>query len=288
MSRKFGLVTERRINYLERSLAQLQAKRKSVEIKLSELNVAYAEELISYETYMLHRGSLLEGKNSEAWDADWQYQTTHIQEALHALHHGVAKDEFASAAKKAFGLLAVFTVVLAALAGIPLQPQITGYAGASAGFVSEANITAYFAVAMSENMADGIEFSTVVAGTDNNNATDNYNNASSGSSMYMAVSNDSNIPVDVCISSDDHMRNAANDVLDLSNFVWDSATSTDAATPTLGSAIAMTTSFASTEAAITGGVNDYFRFWLSAPLSQPGGIYNNTVTFRAVQQDAGC
>lgn len=288
MSRKFSFVTERRILYLEKSLARLHAKRKEVEVTLRVLNSEYAEGLISYEDCITQRSNLLAGKTSEAWDADWLNQTTHIEETLHALHHGKAKTEFASAAKKAFGLAAVFIMILGALAGIPLQPQITGYAGASAGFVSEANITAYFAVAMSDNLADGIEFSSVVADTSNNNATDNYNNDSSGSSAYMAVSNDSNIPVDFCISADDHMRNAAQDALDLSNFVWTSNTSTNISVPELGSAIAMTTSFASTDAAVTGGVNDYFRFWLSVPLSQPGGTYNNTITFRAVQQDAGC
>ncbi|MBT4114528.1 hypothetical protein HOE41_02805 [Candidatus Woesearchaeota archaeon] len=287
MSRKFSFVTERKIQYLENSLARLQARRTEVVDRLDWLNTAYSENIVDYEHYIMQRSVLLNGKTVDSWDADWIARRTQIEETLHALHYGRATADVTRAAKKAFGIAAVFIMILAALAGMQAQVPITGFAGDSSGFVAEANITAYFAVAASENLADGIEFSTIVAGTNNNNASDNYNNDSSGSSMYLSVSNDSNVPIDFCLAADQKMKSGT-DAIELANFVWNSSTSTDASTPTLASATAMTTSFVSADTAVTGGLSEYLRFWLSVPLGQTAGTYNNTVTLRAVQNGQSC
>jgi hypothetical protein len=287
VSRKFSFVIDRKIIYLETSIERLEAKRTDVGRKLEELNTAFAAGVLDQEHYILHRNAILEGRTSEQWDAEWLERRTQFEDTLHALRHNKAKTDFRESAKKAFGVAAVFMMVLAALAGMQIPTQITGFAGDSSQVTAEANITAYFAVAMSDNLSDGIGFGTATAGTDNNNASDNYNNDSSGSSMFLAVSNDSNVLVDFCVNADDDL-NSTDNSLGLNNMTWAAATSTSLATPALGSATSLTTSYVSTDTGVAGGLNEYLRFWLSIPLSQPAGTYNNTVRFRSVQNGTGC
>ncbi|MBT7063060.1 hypothetical protein HN924_03785 [Candidatus Woesearchaeota archaeon] len=287
MSRKFSFVSDRKISYLETSLERLEAKRTEIARKLEELNTAFAAGVLDQEHYLLHRNAILEGKTTEQWDAEWVERKTQFEDTLHALRHNKAKADFRESAKKAFGVAAIFMMVLAALAGIQIPTSITGFAGDSSQVTAEANITAYFAVARSDNLLDGIEFGTATAGTDNNNATDNYNNDSSGSSMYLAVSNDSNVPIDFCVNADDDL-NSTDNSLGLDNMTWVSAISTSSTTPAIGSATGLTTSFVNADTNVAGGDNEYFRFWLSIPLSQPAGTYNNVVNFRYVQTGTGC
>jgi len=285
--KKFSFVTTRRINYLEISLERLQTRRTKVVDNLNALNTAYNSGILDYEKFLTHRNTLLNGKSAEQWDAEYFVRKQHLIDTVYALKHTAAKSDFAQSTKKAFSIATVFILILAALAGMPLQPGITGYAGESGGFESEVNITAYFAVTLSDNLGEGVAFSTVTAGTSNNNATDNYNNDSSGSSMYLIVSNNSNIFVDACVKADDHLRRADDEqapVLDISNLLWaNSTTATSISTPDITNAPSMTTSFAPAGREIDPGDNNYYRFWLSVPMSQPGGTYNNTIEIEAAQ-----
>jgi hypothetical protein len=287
VSNKFGFVTGRRINYLETSLERLEAKRLGIARKLEQLNTEFTAGVVDYEHYLLHRNAILEGKTVEQWDTDWITRKQHVEDTLYGLRHTKAKTEFRESAKKAFGVAAMIMMIITALAGMPVPTSITGYAVDSSQVTSEANITAYFAVAMSDNLSDGINFGTATAGTDNNNASDNYNNDSSGSSMFMAVSNDSNVPIDFCIKANDDL-NSTDNSLGLNNMSWATSTSTSSATPALGSAVGLTNGFVNADTNVAGGMDEFLRFWLSIPLSQPAGTYNNTVIFRAVQTGSSC
>lgn len=289
MRKKFGFVTARKLSYLETSLQRHLAKREEVVRSLNELNAALTAGLIDQEHYLEHRYALFDGQSEDQWEAEHSARVKQLEETIGGLKHEHARTDFKDSAKKALTFVVVALMIVAALAGIPIQPQITGLASDSGGFQSEANITAYFAVAMSGNMSDGISYGTISADTNSNNATDNYNDGSSGSTMYMAVSSDSNVPVDLCVKADGNLTSTDSEVdLNLANMVWDSDTSTDADTPSLASAVAMTNSYANTETNVAGGSNAYHRFWLTVPIGQPGGTYNNTVSFGSVQTGQSC
>jgi len=284
---KFGHLTDRKAAYLERSIERLEAKHEEVVRKLEELNAAYVAGVLDQAHYLHHRDAILEGKNELEWQKDFVSRKAHFEEALHAITQEQARSYVVSSAKKAFSFAAAIILIIAAIAGVPLQPSITGFASDSAGFESEANITAYFAVAMSGNLSEGIAYSTITAGTDDNNATENFNDGSNGTTLFMAVSADSNVPVDFCIKADGNLT-SAEDILGLGNMTWNSSASTGLASPAIAGANALTLGYVKSEEGVAAGNNAYYRFWLDVPLGQKSGTYNNTVTFESVQNGQGC
>jgi len=289
VARKFGFAAERRISYLESSLKRLQARRSEVVERLNELNMAYSSGIVDYENYLHRRHTILEGRTAERWDYEYKVQESQITEAIEALTTEKARVDFKTSAKKAFAFATAFMLILAAIAGLPLQPQVTGFA--SGTFESEANITAYFAVSSSGNLSDGIAFGTITAGTNDNNASEN-NGTGTETTLYRVLSNDSNVPVDFCIKADGDLFNVDSVPLGLGNMTWDSSLITDESEPSLESSTSLTTSYVISDSNIASNATDdknvYYRLWLDVPLGQEGGTYNNTIFFESVQTGTGC
>jgi hypothetical protein len=181
-----------------------------------------------------------------------------------------------------FGALFLLSVIMIFNQGA----KTTGYATASTE--SNVTITSYFAIAMSENLSNGIEFGSIATlPSANVNASDNNNSGSGGSTMWMNVSADSNTAVDFCIKADS-LNTSANDIIGLANETYDNATLTNITRPELNREAGLTTSYVKAGAAIAAGGTNYYRFWLDVPAATVAGVYNNTVTFEGVQTTLGC
>lgn len=191
-----------------------------------------------------------------------------------------------------FGVLFLLSIVLL----FSQSMKFTGYATES-NTTSNVTIASYFAIEMSANLSNGIEFGTVsVLPTADVNATDNNNsvNTTAGgatynqsTSLWMNVSTDSNTAVDFCLRAD-ALNTSAGDEITLANETWSNYSATNVTYPLNGSQTALTTSYAAAGNNVAVGGRNFYRFWLDVPPAIPTGTYNNTVWVKGVATGGGC
>jgi hypothetical protein len=187
-----------------------------------------------------------------------------------------------------FGTILLFSITMILLQNIPQEKiRITGHA-TTGTTASNVTISKYLSIAMSPELESGILFGTVdtLPATDQN-ATNNYDGGSDGSTMSLNVSEDSNTAVDFCIKADADLHDPEGDnTLGVGNQSYANSTSTDADNPSLSDEVSLTTEYA-----FAGNINEgediYYRFWLDIPAGTPAGTYNNTITFKGVEANSG-
>jgi len=191
-----------------------------------------------------------------------------------------------------FGALFLLSVILLISTG----PKTTGYA-TETSTISNVTISSYFAIDMSVNLTDGIQFGTISAlPATNQNATHNYDGANTtdgggtynqSTSMWMNVSTDSNTAVDFCVKAD-ALNTSAGDAIGLANESYSNYTATNFTVPRLAKEVGLTTSYVTAGLNTAAGSNNYYRFWLDVPAATPTGVYNNTVNFKGVATGGAC
>lgn len=166
--------------------------------------------------------------------------------------------------------------------------EITGYATEGSA-VSNVTITSYLSIEMSTNLTEGILFGNVteLPATDIN-ASHNYDGTSSGSTLYLEVSTDSNTNVDFCAMANDDLISSGLDIIGVGNQTYSNSTTTDAGTPDLANQSSLTKSYVKSGINVEQGGKLYYRFWLDIPAAQPAGTYNNTVYFKGVNTGVSC
>src|SRR3989338_11009195 len=147
---------------------------------------------------------------------------------------------------------------------------------------SDATVGAYFAIASSDNLTQGISFGSIVSlpATDVN-ASANYNE-SNQTGYFVTVSSDSNVNVDFCFKADSAFNTEGGDESGLGNWTYDDSQVNNLTSPALISQKEINTSYVKGESNLFPGNSNYYRFWLDIPAAQAAGTYNNTVTFKAV------
>lgn len=191
-----------------------------------------------------------------------------------------------------FGVIFLFSVIMLAGGGasdsISLGKGITGYA-TEGSTTSNVTISKYLSISMSTNLTSGITFGSVESlPAVNLNATHNNDSVSSGTSLFVNVSQDSNTNVDFCIKANAAMQSASLDTIGLGNESYANATSTNVSIPALAGEVSLTTGYISAGANVTIGTPVYYRFWLDIPSGTPSGTYNNTVDFKGVETGVAC
>ena len=166
--------------------------------------------------------------------------------------------------------------------------SLTGHATESSTY-SNVTIQKYLSIATCTNMSLGILFGDVSElPATNINASHNYDGASSGSSLCVNVSADSNTPVDFCIKANTDLTSIDLDVIVLANETYQNSSTTNLTLPTTSPEIPLTTGYVKSGDNIAAGSENYYRFWLDVPASQPSGDYNNTVYFKGVTTTLAC
>ena len=182
-------------------------------------------------------------------------------------------------------ILIVFCLIMLIIQNINL---ITGKT-TSGIITSNVTINNYLAISFSDNLSAGILFGEVsVLPSLNTNASHNYDGVDSVTDYYVIISNDSNTGVDLCVKADNNLVDLAGDVLGLDNETYANSTSTNGTLPDLSNEISLTTSYVKSGDNIAIGTNNYYRFWLDIPVSQPSGNYNNTIYFKGIQTGNSC
>jgi len=183
-----------------------------------------------------------------------------------------------------FVALFIFSISMLVIGG----SQLTGHA-TSGSTVSNVTIVSYLSISMSQNLSSGILFGSVdtLPATDIN-ATHNYDGPTSGTSMNITVSTDSNVNVDFCTKANAGMQTSGSDIIGIGNETYSNATTVSSTVPALGSQVPLTASYVKSGFNVTRGGNNYYRFWLDIPAAQAPGTYNNTVSFEGLTTGGAC
>jgi len=193
---------------------------------------------------------------------------------------------------KRFGIynLVLLCIILICLFLISFQNTHILSGKATAVFAtSNVSVSKYLSISFSSNLSEGILFGDVaVLPASNVNASHNYDGTSDGSTLYIAVSEDGNTPVDFCIKADGDMMSLTSDALGLTNETYSNSTSTNVSLPELSLETSLTTSYVKSGDNVALGDINYYRFWLDIPAAQPSGDYNNTVSFKGIQTGVNC
>src|SRR3989344_1431623 len=192
-----------------------------------------------------------------------------------------------------FAAVFLFSIIMLMNQGV----RTTGYA-TTATTTSNVTISTYFAIDMSTNLTNGIEFGTINSiPVTNWNATDNNNSVNTtgvggtynqSTSMWLNVSTDSNTNVDFCVKADTALTSSGARTIGVGNESYANHTVTNVSLPLVTSAVDLTTGYVKSGFNITVGGNDYLRFWLDVPAATTAAYYNNTLSFEGVTTGAGC
>ena len=286
---------EKKITRIALELNELRTKRKNFVANLHNLNRTYQQNKINYEQYSTLWNLQLSDRTPEYWISQYESKERELVDKINALKARKSEADKKTQVSTTLRYTAVLVVMLASIAAFTILPggisELTGFAGIndSTTFVSEANITAWFSVALSDDLNNGIEFEGASSGDADVNASDNYNGTDSETLLFLALSEDSNIDADTCINAS-NMVSQYHDVLSIGNMTYTySYNETNLTVPEgVESSTAMTTTITKTQTNIVPGARAYYRFWIDVPAKQPGGTYNNTVAFRTVQAGSAC
>jgi len=184
-------------------------------------------------------------------------------------------------------LVFLFGVLLVTLIGLFASIKVakTGHAGDMRTTPSQVKIKAFVAIAMSDNLSQGIDFGEVETLPVFLNGTANYNGTDQ-SGYYISVSKDSNKRADFCLNAS-RLDTDTGEEIGLGNYTWSNSSVTDITSPSLNNRVAFTETPVKGAFDVDKGTDQYFRFWLNITDAQPG-LYNNSVSFIAVPTGTSC
>jgi len=183
-----------------------------------------------------------------------------------------------------FSFLAIAFLSMALFSG-----TLTSFA-TSGTVIGNVSVTSFFAIALSSNLSNGISFDEITTlPATNINSTDNYNSATSGSTMYVNVSTDSDNSVDFCVKVNAGLRDSSGgSSIGAGNESYANSSDTNLTLPFVGLEVPFTTSYVKASAPVGPGNSSYYRFWLDVPSGIESGTYNNTINFKGVISLQGC
>ena len=181
-------------------------------------------------------------------------------------------------------LASVIVFVFSLIMLVNQSVKMTGYA-TEGTTISNVSISKYLSITLSTNLSEGILFGSITSLPASDwNATHNFDGDSSGSTMFVNVSQDSNTAVDICIKANTHLTDSGNgNILGIGNETYRNSTTTDGSNPPGPSNSIMLNTTYVKGGAISPASLSYYRFWLDVPSATPSGTYNNSVSFKGVE-----
>lgn len=153
---------------------------------------------------------------------------------------------------------------------------------------SQVVISAHLAIAMSDELAAGIDFGTIETLPAYQNATQNYN-ASDQTKYSLDVNANSNKDADFCIKADTPLKTASLVEIAMDRYRWSNSVAVnDKDNPPSSPTNAMSLTYVMAGSGVQRGTSNYFRFWLDLPSQQEAGTYTNTIWFQGVPAGSTC
>lgn len=295
MSKSDVVQLKRRIVELQHHIDKLNEKHDRLAKTLQNLNLHYEFGTISYSEYSRLFDAYLGHLSAEKWQKHYFNQINKLRAELREKEQRLKQVEYRKTERAQFyGSVFAALMLVLSLSGLAAQvgliDAITGAAAfnETAPIPANATVEIFFAVAPSANLTNGIEFGTIQPGTINNNATDNYDTGGMNTSLFIAVSPDSNVNVDFCLLANADLASMLGDKIGITNLTFANATANNFTVPALAAALPMDTLYQDSSQVVSPGSSDFYRFWLDVPPGTPPGAYNNTIIFTAVQESASC
>jgi len=196
-------------------------------------------------------------------------------------------------AKNAAILIVLFALVAVLFGGLLMNSHGSSITGAATTQTTQSRvaISYYYAITLSANLADGIDFGNITSlPVNDQNATDDYNGANSTTTMWVHEANDSNVNIDICHKAQGPLSTVGNDTIGLGNYTWsDNKNNTISQPSGPPGDNTFTTFFAKGNSVnIAPDGKGYYRYWLDVPVGQAAGTYTNTVEYKAVYTGASC
>lgn len=183
--------------------------------------------------------------------------------------------------------IALTSTVLIAMAAFAVL--ITGIGSANeVTTTSNATVSEYVAIALSDNLSAGIKFGTVSANTNDNNATSNADGTGGNTTYWINISAASTVNVDICIKDNVALTFGA-ETIPNTGYTYNSTTDGGDGTSPALPGTAITTIYAKfADTNLAPGTILLNRYWLDVPLGQVAGTYNNTVLFNGITTGGAC
>lgn len=188
---------------------------------------------------------------------------------------------------------------LLAIAMVMTATVVMMGASSGAGSPSYQNVTStvivsyYVAISMSTNLSTGIDFGDLNVSTTDNPGNNNTSGNNGNSSYWINVSSNSNVPVDICISSNESLTSGSDEINNTGNYTINSTilanlrdTGLD---PELNNSyylpLVPTWNITREGVDLASSTAHYlnFRFWLDVPTGTPAGTYANNVSFKGIR-----
>ena len=272
----------RDLEHMGKHRTEILQRKSRLATRLSDLNKELRLKKISYESYESKFKYLLGGKSVEEKKKHFKKRLAAIKHREKDLLSRIKHETHAIKNKnKLIAVTAAMLIIFAPIIGLNLA-ELTGMAiTAESPTPSRVEVQVWYAGSLSFNE---IDFSgDLIPGTTDNNAKLN-NYGSSASGYYLTLNTDSNINVKTCIKSAEFDGPAA---FGLGNLTWNGSTSSSSTVPaTPGDE--MTTSYVTSQASISPGARDYYRFWGDVPSGQLPGDYNTTTTLKIIRTGSSC
>jgi len=297
MSRSYKVQKlEKKLLAKRAEIKNLEASKDKLFLTLGSLTEQYEQGKITHEHYSALWSTYLSGRSIEDWVAYYNYHAEELEKQYLVIHaeinttrDSVERVAIVGTLSMAVILMLVLVGTISQLGGLSGLVDITGAAVTdNESTYTEVMINAYFAIAASENITNGITFGTLTDGTNDNNATNNWDGAGDNSTMYIAISSDSNVETETCVGANESYIHTitAGKSMGIGNLTW--SNSTDGAPSGPAGSTPMTVANATVATEIAGGTDVFFRFWLDVPTDQWGGKYQNTLYFTTTQNGTDC
>jgi len=154
---------------------------------------------------------------------------------------------------------------------------------------SNVSVSKSLAISFSDNLSNGVQFGNVaVLPASNINASHNYDGLNDSSTFYVQVSQDGNTNVNLCIKANGDLTSPSLDKINLLNETYSHFNLSNSSLPSLNNETSLQVNYSLAGQDIPPGGDNYYRFWLDIPASQPSGNYNNTILFKGIQVGEFC
>lgn len=276
---------------ISNELRRLHKERNHFVAYLHLLNKKYTVDEISYSEY------------SQLWNStitDLRYYEKYSQQLRHNLREseielGAIRDtEYNVQVTRVLSFTLITALLLfAGLSTLAAPPSagITGFAATQANTTSLTEIQVYFAVNMSPQLENGMEFALPgdPFATRYNNATDNYD-GSDQTQLWLTLDPDSNVPVDICVKADTNLTRdgAPPFIIEAGNLTWANSTTNSVTQPSINDATRFTFNYNNATKQLAIGDSSYFRLWVDIPPVAATGFYNNSLSFKSGQTGRVC
>ena len=259
-----------RISTLEKQRSQLNEQMQELYNKYQEAGDSVLA--VEYNSLVLQRNKIIRDINTFK-----RYLGSLHEDHKNIIHNTNKKRT------KIIGLTISVLFIIFSVVALQSSVGITGFAATSAQISAVSNVSITTNVAIQANNLSTIQFGELLPGTDDNNATTNYN-ATGNSSAYIYTAPNNSVNLDFCINAT--LLTSGVETIGRDNYTFTNETHQDPYE--FMNSTVIPDAFAKYAIGINRNSTLYHRFWLDIPQFQAAGEYNNSITFKAVSTGAAC